>query len=97
MYLLTPEQSKTADRFAIENLKVPGKLLMQNAGVCAAQIARDLLRGRETPSVLVLCGSGNNGGDGYVAAAVLAGEGADVTVFEYQSSKKRSADAALHR
>ena len=97
MYLLTPEQSKAADRFAIENLKVPGKLLMQNAGVCAAQIARDLLRGRETPSVLVLCGSGNHGGDGYVAAAVLAGEGADVTVFEYQSSKKRSADAALHR
>ncbi|MBQ7171277.1 MAG: NAD(P)H-hydrate dehydratase [Clostridia bacterium] len=97
MYLLTPEQSRAADRFAIEELKVPGKLLMQNAGVSVAQIARELLAGREAPAVLVLCGSGNNGGDGYVAAAVLAGEGVSVIAAEYEPEKKRSGDAALHR
>ena len=65
-----------ADRITIES-GVPGFTLMQNAG----QAAADIIAERVQPCpVLVLCGPGNNGGDGFVIAALLKAQGWDVQV-----------------
>ena len=74
--LLTPAQSGAADRAAAV-LGVPVVWLMENAGRAVARAIRARMRPCRT---LVLCGPGNNGGDGYVAARHLAASGWPVRV-----------------
>lgn len=72
--ILTPEQQRVIDRKAIEDFAMPALLLMENAGRSCADTIRLLLAERhisEKPSVLILCGSGNNGGDGFCIARHL--------------------------
>ena len=68
--LLSVAEMGAADRGAIE-AGIPEMRLMEAAGTAVAEAARAMLP--ERGSVLVLCGPGNNGGDGYVAARLLAG------------------------
>jgi hydroxyethylthiazole kinase-like uncharacterized protein yjeF len=77
---------------------IPGQRLMEHAGTAVAAAAKALAeatgRWRKGP-VLILCGPGNNGGDGMVAARRLARAGADVAVILVSAeSRPRSADAA---
>ncbi|MBN9562829.1 MAG: NAD(P)H-hydrate dehydratase [Alphaproteobacteria bacterium] len=74
--LLTPEEMARADALS-PRLGVPGPMLMANAGRAVARAVRRRFRPCRT---LVLCGPGNNGGDGYVAARLLAEEGWPVSV-----------------
>ncbi|HVC61007.1 MAG TPA: NAD(P)H-hydrate dehydratase [Acetobacteraceae bacterium] len=74
--LLTPQEMAQADA-ASPGLGVPGKVLMANAGRAVARAIRVRFRPCRT---LVLCGPGNNGGDGYIAARLLAQQGWPVTV-----------------
>ncbi|OYQ34107.1 bifunctional ADP-dependent NAD(P)H-hydrate dehydratase/NAD(P)H-hydrate epimerase [Niveispirillum lacus] len=71
--ILTVSQMYAADRAAMDQ-GVPGTLLMERAGMAVAREAMQLSRGRPCP-VTVLCGPGNNGGDGFVAARHLAAAG----------------------
>ena len=74
--LLTPEEMGRADAAAF-GLGVPGPVLMANAG---RAVARAVLHRFRPCRTLVLCGPGNNGGDGYVAARLLAQQGWPVAV-----------------
>ena len=81
MRILTAAQMREADRFTIEEIGIPSLVLMENAGrqvVAAMEAAyEEQLAGR----VAVLCGRGNNGGDGFVVARTLLQRGIDTAVF----------------
>lgn len=89
--LLTTEQMYTVDRLAIA-AGIPGIALMENAGrACAGVIVKRFPPGR----VVVLCGPGNNGGDGFVIARLLAESGWRVSVAALGERSALSGDAAL--
>ncbi len=90
--LLTPDEMGRADRLAVER-GTPSLTLMENAGRGVAREARNLLgAGRR---VVVLCGPGNNGGDGFVAARYLAEGGSEVHVALLGERAVLNGDAAV--
>src|SRR5688500_6546382 len=81
MRVLNTQQMREADRRTIDVIGLPSIVLMENAGrqaVAAMEAAFDDL---VTSHVAVLCGRGNNGGDGFVVARTLAQRGIEATVF----------------
>src|SRR5262245_12105350 len=68
--VLNAAQMREADRRTIEDLGVPGATLMERAGTAVGQEVR--ARFPQARRLVVLCGKGNNGGDGFVAARRLA-------------------------
>jgi hydroxyethylthiazole kinase-like uncharacterized protein yjeF len=87
--LLTPDEMARVDA-ASPGLGVPGYSLMENAGRAVTRAIRARMRPCRT---LVLCGPGNNGGDGYVVARLLAQEGWPVVVAALAAPRAGS-DAA---
>jgi NAD(P)H-hydrate epimerase len=79
--VLAPETMAAADRRAIAG-GTPVSVLMERAGRAVAWSVRSTLTGVYGARVVLVCGKGNNGGDGLVAARVLASWGVRVTVFE---------------
>ncbi len=95
MKLVTAEQMQAIDRNAIEVLGIPGAVLMENAGRAAAEeILRDA-HGLFPGPVLILAGRGNNGGDGYVIARILADRGWQVQTLVLAEETRITGDAAL--
>ncbi|MDP2802886.1 MAG: NAD(P)H-hydrate dehydratase [Phreatobacter sp.] len=89
--LLTPRAMAEADRLTIA-AGTPGAVLMHRAGVAVADaVARATALGTR---IVVLCGPGNNGGDGYVAARVLRERGFGVTVAASRPPQAPDAAAA---
>src|SRR5271163_1889796 len=79
MKVLTANEMRETDRLTVEQFGVPSLTLMENAG---SAVARFVLREfPEHSKITVLCGKGNNGGDGFVAARKLAEAGLAVTVL----------------
>ncbi len=89
--LLTTAEMAEADRLTIAG-GTPGLALMENAGRAVADAACRLLQGR---AVVVVAGSGNNGGDGFVAARVLAERGHKVRVSFVGDRGRLTGDAAM--
>ena len=81
MRIATAEIIRELDRKTIQEVGIPGAVLMENAGRGLAELAQRLLGGQvEGRSIAVLCGAGNNGGGGLVAARHLHNWGAEVSV-----------------
>lgn len=78
---LTREQMRELDRKAIEEYKIPGIILMENAGRNVAEEVIKMIDNPQKTKVAVLCGKGNNGGDGFVAARHLHNRRIPVDVF----------------
>jgi hydroxyethylthiazole kinase-like uncharacterized protein yjeF len=103
--LLSRAQVRELDRRATHELGIPGAVLMENAGRAVAELvlARlrvDNLAGRRGPvpwRIAIVCGRGNNGGDGYVVARHLHNHGHDVDVASTAAAGELSGDAAAQR
>jgi ADP-dependent NAD(P)H-hydrate dehydratase / NAD(P)H-hydrate epimerase len=72
---LTRKQCRQLDQQAINHWAIPGAVLMENAGQKAAGIFQAQLKNIPRPKVLILCGPGNNGGDGLVIARYFHHQG----------------------
>src|SRR5438270_2225882 len=90
MEVLTPAEMERADRLTIAAGR-PGFALMLSAGQAVATVAMELMG--EGP-ILVVAGPGNNGGDGFVAAAELAAHGREVSVILLGDREGLQGDAA---
>jgi len=93
-YVVTAEQMRALDAATIEDIGLPGAVLMENAGRAVAREVRDRAGG--DAHVAVVCGAGNNGGDGYVIARCLREWGLRATVYLAAERGKVAGDAALH-
>ncbi|HZF09041.1 MAG TPA: NAD(P)H-hydrate dehydratase [Thermoanaerobaculia bacterium] len=91
MRLLSAEAMQTVDRAAIDELGIPGPVLMENAAIGVVDAIGESFP--DADSVAIFCGPGNNGGDGLAVARHLAVRGYDVYVFLVFSGRKPSADA----
>jgi ADP-dependent NAD(P)H-hydrate dehydratase / NAD(P)H-hydrate epimerase len=88
--LADAEQMRAIDRFAIEDMGVPGLELMERAGLGVARAVEHVAR---DGAVCVVCGKGNNGGDGFVAARVLREAGRRVRVLCTAETSEYAGDA----
>src|SRR6201992_1583789 len=90
MEVLTSAEMERADRLAIA-AGTPGFALMLSAGQAVAEAAAELV---EEGPIVVVAGPGNNGGDGFVAAAELAAQGREVSVIPMSERDALKGDAA---
>ena len=92
MYL-SREEVRDLDRRAIEEIGIPGVVLMENAGRGAAEVLLGL--GCRGP-VAICCGKGNNGGDGFVIARHLNNQAIRVKVLLFARPEDLRGDAAIN-
>ena len=93
--LYRAEQVRALDRAAIEDFSIPGYELMCRAG----QASLDLMRRQwsQARRLLIYCGTGNNGGDGYVIGRLARATGLDVVLCQIGDSERISGDADTAR
>lgn len=90
--LLTPLQMSRADRLTIDN-GLAGIELMENAGHAVAGVVQNSFP--QAGKILILCGTGNNGGDGFVVARLLKDAGLEVKVYIYGDITQINGDAEI--
>jgi ADP-dependent NAD(P)H-hydrate dehydratase / NAD(P)H-hydrate epimerase len=93
--VLSREQVRDVDRHAVDVCHVPSIVLMENAGRGAAELVLARLEHR-SGLVVVVCGAGNNGGDGFVVARRLLVAGASVRVLFTSSRERLRGDALVN-
>lgn len=94
--LLSADEMRQLDRDTIAGGHAAGEDLMERAGAGVAEAMERRYGPTLAMRVLVLCGTGNNGGDGFVAARHLRGRGAEVTVGVIGDPKRIQGDARAH-
>jgi len=96
MLTLTRQQVRRVDQIAIEQYGIPGVVLMENAGRNATFDILQWFGVMIDKQIIILCGGGNNGGDGYVIARHLANLGASVHLYSIVDPAKLTGDAATN-
>ncbi|OYD15827.1 NAD(P)H-hydrate epimerase, partial [candidate division WOR-3 bacterium JGI_Cruoil_03_44_89] len=81
MKLVKPDEMRKIDKKTIEEMGIPGIVLMENAGKGTVDEMEKEFGSFVSKMIVVVCGKGNNGGDGFVIARWLIKKGADVCVF----------------
>ncbi|HWF38476.1 MAG TPA: NAD(P)H-hydrate dehydratase [Candidatus Acidoferrales bacterium] len=97
MKALTAAEMRDVDRLTTERHGIPGLMLMENAGTSVAEFVRKKFPHLERRSVVVFCGKGNNGGDGFVVARKLREFGAKPFVYLFAQLEEMRGDAAANR
>lgn len=96
VYELSVENTRELDRRAVEEYEIPSILLMENAAVGLREHALRMLGDGSTPAVLVCCGPGNNGGDGFALARHLHNAGLSVRVVHTRDFEQYIGDAGTN-
>ena len=94
--VMTRDEVRAFDAWAIHTVGIPGVVLMENAGRSCAELVIDKLKDAIEPKVCIFCGTGNNGGDGYVIARHLINHGIKVTVAICGDRSKIRGDAKVN-
>jgi hydroxyethylthiazole kinase-like uncharacterized protein yjeF len=94
--VMTRDQIRAFDAWAINTLGIPGVVLMENAGRSCAEFIKEKLKSIAKPAVCIFCGTGNNGGDGYVIARHLLNSGFKVVVVICGDRTKIKGDAKIN-
>lgn len=86
---------KSIDKRAIDIFKIPSLILMENAGLKISEIIKGIILPKQ--KVIIFCGKGNNGGDGFVVARHLINYGIDVLIFKcFDDEKKLTSDSKIN-
>jgi NAD(P)H-hydrate epimerase len=91
--ILTSAEIREIDRISTEKFGIAGVILMENAGMRVVEAIDARVDELEAQSVAILCGKGNNGGDGFVVARQLMQRGCFPAVFLFASPTDVTADA----
>ena len=94
--VLTAREMQDIDKRCIEECGIPGILLMENAGRGAVEILKRKFPGIGSQKIIIFCGKGNNGGDGFVIARHLFNMGAEVLVLLAGKIPELKSDAGLN-
>ncbi|MDH5599722.1 MAG: NAD(P)H-hydrate dehydratase [Gammaproteobacteria bacterium] len=89
--LYTAEQTRELDRITIEEFEVSGTVLMERAGTAAFDTLKE--HWPDAKSICIVCGTGNNGGDGFVVARLAHEQGLNVEVLVVDDMQKIKGDA----
>lgn len=95
MFISSVLQMRNMDQAAIDQYGIPAELLMENAGLAVTSVIQSEF-GISQKKFLVICGHGNNGGDGFVVARKLFSEGADIKVCLLGETKKFSHPTSIN-
>jgi NAD(P)H-hydrate epimerase len=87
------KQIRDLDRLAVEEFAMPSLLLMENAARGVSGVIMEGLQGVENPAVLIVCGPGNNGGDGLAVARHLANRNVNVAIVLAVPESKVTGDS----
>jgi NAD(P)H-hydrate epimerase len=96
MKILTPEQIREVDRLTTEKYGIPSLILMENAGMRVTEVLQDRYENLEELTIAILCGKGNNGGDGLVVARQLIQRGCFPFVFLFAAEDEVKGDAKIN-
>ena len=96
MRVLNSRQMRDADRRTIEDVGIPSIVLMENAGRQVVAAMESTFESLAAMSVAVLCGRGNNGGDGFVVSRTLIERDIDVSVYLFAASADVRGDARIN-
>ena len=89
-YLYNCDQVRALDRLAIDRNNISGLELMQRAGMA---VFKHILKNYRKNAITVFCGSGNNGGDGYVIATLAKEKGITVQLIHLKQPRQLKGDA----
>lgn len=96
MKILTSREMKEIDRISIEEIGIPGAVLMENAGLRVVRALKGRFPRPAAESVVIIAGKGNNGGDGFVVARHLFNSGVRPEVLLLAAKEEVRGDAAVN-